>query len=101
MLFLDWQWQTEVSTPVYFPYSTKFVICKDGHLHIPKPKLEIPENKSLHSGRDTCDIGYANEGKVHSKRMKWTDKSLQLQIVDDRMQKKTMTIWTYPLGTSS
>ena len=34
----------------------------------PKPKLEVSENHSLHSARDTPNIRYANEGKdkVHS-----------------------------------
>ena len=60
----------EVSIPFSFAVSTKFVIYKDRHLHIPKPKLEVAINESLHSGRYTLIIRYTNEGKgiVHSKQ---------------------------------
>ena len=45
-----------------FPFSTKFVTCKDRHLHISKSKLEISKNESLHSWIDTPSIRFANEG---------------------------------------
>ena len=47
-----------------FPLSTKFLICNDWHLHIPKPKLEVSKNESLHNGIDTPKIRCVNEGKV-------------------------------------
>ena len=55
-----------------FPFKTKFVICKDRHLHITKHKLEVSEHESLHNGRDTPNIRYANEskGKIHSRQCK-------------------------------
>ena len=46
-----------------FPFKTKCVICKDRYLHIPKPKLEVSENKKPIVGEDTPTIRYANKGK--------------------------------------
>ena len=43
-----------------FPFSTKFVICKGRHLHIPKPKSEVSKNERLCSGRAKPNIRYAN-----------------------------------------
>ena len=56
--------------PSNFPFSTKFVICKDRHLHIPKPKVGISEVESLNSGINTPHIRSVNEDKdkVHSKQ---------------------------------
>ena len=69
-----------------FPFRTKIVICKDRHLHIPKPKLEVAKNESLHSRTDTPNISYVNEGKdkVHSKQ---SDMNRQeYQTLDSRGQ---------------
>ena len=45
-------------------------MCKDRHVHIPKPKVEISEDNSLNSGIKKPNRGSANEVKdrVHSKQ---------------------------------
>ena len=39
------------------------MICKDGHLHIPKNKIELSEDKSINSRIDTPNIRSINEDK--------------------------------------
>ena len=45
------------------PSSTKFVVCKDRHLHVPRNKIDSSEDKSIHNVINTPNIRSVYKGK--------------------------------------
>ena len=83
---------TEISNLSTFPFDTKFVICKDRHLHIPKPNLENPEEESPSSSSETSALTTAHktsnenecENKVPVEKGNWCKKGMPKLIDSER-----------------
>ena len=88
MLFFTDTCELKLALLSTFPFSTKVVICKDRHLHIPKPNVEI-------SGICTPNIKSTIECKDRDflqSKVTRLNKGFQSQRVQDEMLRKIMSI---------